>query len=157
MPTTIDIHKADVGGRYALVVSRFNIGITESLKTGALRTLERNGVDTDDATVVWVPGCFEVPLACQKLAETGEYDAVIALGCVIRGGTPHFEYVSTAATRGCTDVTLRTGVPVAFGVLTCDTVEQAQERATSSGNNKGEEAALAALEMVGVIAAIRES
>jgi len=154
MATTIDIDKSQVGGRYALVVSRFNDFITGPLLDGALATLKRHGIDTDDATVAWVPGAFEVPLACQKLAQTGDYDAVIALGCVIRGGTPHFDFVSKAATDGCTTVALNTGVPIAFGMLTCDTIEQAQERADPHGHNKGEEAALAAIEMVGLSHAI---
>lgn len=154
MPTIIDVNKAEVGGRYALVVSRFNRFITEPMLERALGALRRNGIDTDDAVVAWVPGCFEVPLACMKLAQTGAYDAVIALGCVIRGGTPHFEYVSQAVTDGVNEVVLRTGVPVAFGVLTTDTVEQAQERSDLQGSNKGEEAALAAIEMVGVLSAI---
>jgi len=154
MARTIDIDKASVGGSYGLVVSRFNDFITQPLLDGALKTLKRHGVDTDDAVVVWVPGAFEVPLACLKLAETGEFDAVVALGCVIRGGTPHFDFVSKAATDGCTDVALKTGVPVAFGMLTCDTIEQAEQRADPQGNNKGEEAALAAIEMVGVCRAI---
>jgi 6,7-dimethyl-8-ribityllumazine synthase len=156
MPKIIDVDKAEVGGRYALVVSRFNEFITEPLLDGALRTLRRHGIDTDDATVAWVPGCYEVPLACMKLAQTGDFDAVIALGCVIRGGTPHFEYVSHAVTEGVNEVVLRTGLPVAFGVLTTDTVEQAKERADPHGHNKGEEAALAAIEMVGVVQSIEE-
>lgn len=150
MANTLDIDKSQVGGTYALVVSRFNDFITEPLLTGALATLQRHGIDTEDATVAWVPGAFEVPLACQKLAQTGDFDAVIALGCVIRGGTPHFDFVSKAATDGCTEVALKTGVPIAFGMLTCDTIEQAQERADPHGHNKGEEAALAAIEMVGL-------
>jgi len=154
MAQTIDIDKTQVGGRYALVVSRFNDFITQPLLDGALATLRRHGIDTDDAVVAWVPGAFEVPIACQRFAQTGDFDAVIALGCVIRGGTPHFDFVSNAATDGCTEVALRTGVPVSFGMLTCDTIEQAQERAEPHGNNKGEEAALAAIEMVGVLQAI---
>jgi len=154
MAQTIDIDKTQVGGRYALVVSRFNDFITQPLLDGALATLRRHGIDTDDAVVAWVPGAFEVPIACQRFAQTGDFDAVIALGCVIRGGTPHFDFVSIAATDGCTEVALRTGVPVSFGMLTCDTIEQAQERAEPHGNNKGEEAALAAIEMVGVLQAI---
>jgi 6,7-dimethyl-8-ribityllumazine synthase len=154
MANIIDIDKSQVGGSYAVVVSRFNDFITEPLLQGALSTLKRHGIDPDDATIAWVPGAFEVPLVCQQLAQTGDYDAVIALGCVIRGGTPHFDFVCKAATDGCTEVALRTGVPVAFGMLTCDTIEQAQERADPHGNNKGEEAALAAIEMVGLRRAI---
>lgn len=154
MARVIEIDKTQVGGSYAIVVSRFNDYITDALLQGALKTLERHGIDTDETTVAWVPGAFEVPLACQQLAKTGDYDAIIALGCVIRGGTPHFEFVSTAVTDGCTSVALQTGVPVSFGMLTCDTVKQAQARAEPQGENKGEEAALAAIEMVGLARAI---
>jgi len=156
MPIVIEASPGDGNGRYAIVASRFNDFITTRLLDGAINTLRQHGVDVNDGvTVAWVPGCVEVPLACDKLARTGRFDAVVALGCVIRGGTPHFDYVAGAAATGVSQVALATGVPVAFGVLTTDTVEQALERAGVEGSNKGSEAALAALEMVGVMAGIK--
>ena len=154
MPTVIEANMIDQGGRYALVVSRFNDFITSKLLDGALDTLSRHGADTDKATVVWVPGAVEIPLACQQLARSGKYDAIIALGCVIRGGTPHFEYVSSEASKGMGSVSLETGVPIAFGVLTVNSIEQAIERAGTKMGNKGCEAALSAIEMVGVLKAL---
>lgn len=139
----------DVGGaRVAIAVARWNSQITESLLQGAQRALSRHGIAEGEIGVFRVPGAFELPLACSKLAQTGNYDAVIALGCVIRGGTPHFEYVSGETTRGIGEVALRESLPVAFGVLTTDTLEQALERAGNNAENKGEEAALTALEMI---------
>jgi 6,7-dimethyl-8-ribityllumazine synthase len=155
----------DVGGRFAVVVSRFNDHITEALLQGAMATLAKGGVPDERITVYRVPGAFEVPLATRWAADSGRFEAVIALSCVIRGGTPHFDYVCDAVTTGVSQAALATGVPVAFGVLTCDTVESAQERATGlevpaqhhpgAGSseapthaNKGSEAALAAMEMV---------
>ena len=154
MPTVIEANMIDQGGRYALVVSRFNDFITSKLLDGALDTLARHGADTDAATVVWVPGAVEIPLACQQLARSGNYDAIIALGCVIRGGTPHFEYVSSESSKGMGSVSLETGVPIAFGVLTVNSIEQAIERAGTKMGNKGCEAALSAIEMVGVLKAL---
>jgi len=137
--------------RFAIVVSRWNGAITENLLAGALRALARHGVADTAIQVVRVPGAFELPLAARKIAMLGWIDAIIALGCVIRGGTPHFEYVCSECTRGVGDVALTTGVPVAFGVLTTDNLIQAQERSGAGGENKGEEAALTALEMVSLI------
>ncbi len=137
--------------RFAIVVSRWNGAITENLLAGALRALARHGVADTAIQVVRVPGAFELPLAARKIAMLGRIDAVIALGCVIRGGTPHFEYVCSECTRGVGDVALTTGVPVAFGVLTTDNLIQAEERSGAGGENKGEEAALTALEMVSLI------
>lgn len=139
------------GARFAIVVSRWNGEITESLLRGALRALERQGVPAEDIQTCRVPGAFELPLAARKLAETGRFDAVIALGAVIRGGTPHFEYVCAETTRGIGEVALTTGVPVAFGVLTTDNLDQARDRSGSGTDNKGEEAALTALEMVSLL------
>lgn len=136
------------GARVAIAVARWNSQITESLLQGAERALQRHGIADVDIDVFRVPGAFELPLACSKLAQTGRFDAVIALGCVIRGGTPHFEYVSGETTRGIGEVALREGLPVAFGVLTTDTLAQAQERSGDNAENKGEEAALTALEMI---------
>lgn len=134
--------------RFAIVVARWNGAITENLLNGALRALARQGVTDDKVQVIRVPGAFELALAAKKIAETGQVDAVITLGCVIRGGTPHFEYVCSECTRGIGEVGLQTGVPVAFGVLTTDDLKQAQDRSGDNAENKGEEAALTALEMV---------
>lgn len=139
------------GARFAIVVARWNGEITEKLLQGAQRALRRQDVAEDDLQVYRVPGAFELPLAARKVAETGRFDAVIVLGAVIRGGTPHFEYVCAETTRGIGEVALATGVPVAFGVLTTDDQEQARERAGPGGDNKGEEAALTALEMVSLL------
>lgn len=139
------------GARFAMVVARWNGEITEQLLEGALRALRRQDVADDDLQVYRVPGAFELPLAARKVAETGRFDAVIVLGAVIRGGTPHFDYVCAETTRGIGEVALATGVPVAFGVLTTDDQEQARARAGPGGDNKGEEAALTALEMVSLL------
>lgn len=134
--------------RFAIVVSRWNGNITESLLNGALRALARHGVTDEAIQVARVPGAFELPLAAKKIAVLGQVDAIITLGCVIRGGTPHFEYVCGECTRGIGEVALTTGIPVAFGVLTTDNLRQAEERSGDNSENKGEEAALTALEMV---------
>ena len=138
-------------GNYTLVVGRWNSFVVEHLLEGAIDTLKRHGVAEKQITVVRAPGAFEIPLVCQKVAEKGGVDAIIALGAVIRGGTPHFEYVSGECTKGLSQVSMSTGIPVAFGVLTVDTIEQAIERSGSKAGNKGEEAALSALEMVSLI------
>jgi 6,7-dimethyl-8-ribityllumazine synthase len=141
-------------GNYALVVGRWNSFVVEHLLEGAIDTLKRHGVSDKQITVVRAPGAFEIPLVCQKVAEKGGVDAIIALGAVIRGGTPHFEYVSGECTKGIAQVSMNTGVPVAFGVLTVDSIEQAIERSGTKAGNKGEEAALSALEMVSLIGQI---
>ena len=138
-------------GNYTLVVGRWNSFVVEHLLEGAIDTLKRHGVAEKQITVVRAPGAFEIPLVCQKVAEKGGVDAIIALGAVIRGGTPHFEFVSGECTKGLSQVSMSTGIPVAFGVLTVDTIEQAIERSGSKAGNKGEEAALSALEMVSLI------
>src|SRR5690606_9467545 len=138
-------------GRYAIVVGRFRSFVVESLVEGALDTLKRHGIPTADVTIFRVPGAFEIPLAVKKMAETGEYDAVIALGAVIRGGTPHFDYVAGQCASGLNQVALATGTPVAFGVLTVDSIEQAVERSGTKAGNKGMEAALSAIEMVSLL------
>ncbi|HEY5790864.1 MAG TPA: 6,7-dimethyl-8-ribityllumazine synthase [Gammaproteobacteria bacterium] len=143
----LTVHKA----RFALVVGRFNSFIGDSLLAGALDTLKRHGAADGDLHVVRVPGAFEMPLAAQRLAAGGQYDAIIALGAVIRGGTPHFEYVAGECTKGLAQVMLQHGLPVAFGVLTVDTIEQAIERAGTKAGNKGAEAALSAIEMVNLL------
>ena len=134
------------GGKFAIVVSRFNSLVTSQLLAGAKEGFLTHGAKEEDLTVVWVPGACEIPQAAKKLADSGQYKAIVALGCVIRGGTAHFEHVSNTAARGVADVAMRTGLPVLFGVLTVDTLEQALER-SGKGGNKGLEAALAALEM----------
>ena len=138
--------------RFALVASRFNSFVVESLIAGALDTLRRHGVAPGRITLVRAPGAFELPLVVQKVARSGNHDAIIALGAVIRGGTPHFEHVAGECTKGIASVSLQTGIPVAFGVLTVDTIEQAIERAGTKAGNKGGEAALSALEMVSLLA-----
>lgn len=135
--------------RFALVASRFNSFVVESLIAGALDTLRRHGVDVEQrCTVVWAPGSYELPGIASRLAASGRYDAVVALACVIRGGTPHFDFVANEVAKGLAQVTLQSGVPVAFGVLTTDNIDQAVERAGTKMGNKGAEAALAALETV---------
>jgi 6,7-dimethyl-8-ribityllumazine synthase len=141
-------------GRYALVVGRWNSFVVEHLLEGAADTLRRHGVADSQMTVVRVPGAFEIPLACQRLARTGNYDAIIALGAVIRGGTPHFEHVAGECTKGVAQVSLGHDIPIAFGVLTVDSIEQAIERSGTKAGNKGVEAALSALVMVSLLSQI---
>lgn len=145
------------GLRFAVVVSRFNQLITRRLLDGCVGELERRGADPDDVHVAWVPGAFEIPQAARALAVGGRYDALVALGVVIRGGTPHFEYVCRAVTDGVREVVRDTDVPVAFGVLTTDDVDQALERAGGAHGNKGEEAALAAIEMARLRAPLKSA
>ncbi len=139
------------GLRFALVVSRFNDFITAKLVDGALDQLLRHGVERGDITLVRVPGAFEVPLVAKKLASSGQFHGVICLSAVIRGATPHFEYVSAEVTKGIAQVGLETGVPVIYGIVTADTIEQAVERAGTKMGNKGGDAALAALEMANLL------
>ncbi len=139
---------------YALVVARFNEFITSKLVDGAIDALVRHGADQDKITQVWVPGSFELPLAAQKLARSGDYAAIICLGCLIRGQTPHFEYIAGECTKGIAQVALETGVPTTFGVITADSLEQAIDRAGTKAGNKGADAALAAVEMVNLLTAI---
>jgi len=134
--------------RFALLVARFNSFVVESLLEGAIDTLKRHGAEENNLHIVRVPGAFEMPLAAQRLAASKEYDAIIALGAVIRGGTPHFEYVAGECTKGLAMVSMQHDVPMAFGVLTVDSIEQAIERAGTKAGNKGGEAALSAIEMV---------
>ncbi|GAB4436189.1 MAG: 6,7-dimethyl-8-ribityllumazine synthase [bacterium] len=135
------------GLKFAIVVSRFNSFITEQLLLGALDALKRHGVNETDITIVKVPGSYEIPLVCKKLTAKNQFDAVIALGAVIRGNTPHFDYVAAEVAKGVAQVTLETGKPVIFGVLTTDTIEQAIERAGTKAGNKGYDAAINAIEM----------
>ncbi len=136
------------GIKVALVVSRFNEFINSKLMDGAIDCLVRHGVDNDDMSIYWVPGAFEIPLTAKKIADTKKYDAVICLGTVIRGATPHFDYVSAEVSKGIANVSLQTGIPVLFGVLTTDSIEQAIERAGTKVGNKGWDAALSCIEMI---------
>lgn len=142
------------GRKFALVASRFNSLITRQLIAGAQDCLVRHGASEDALTLVWVPGSFEIPLAARKLAESGKFDAVICLGAVIRGQTPHFDYVAAEAAKGIAQVALSTGVPVSFGVLTTDNIEQALDRAGMKMGNKGADAAAAAIEMADLFASM---
>ena len=138
----------DAGGlRFGIVVSRFNEFITSKLLSGAVDALKRHGCNEESITCAYVPGSFELPFAAKRLAESGAFDAVICLGCVIRGQTPHFEYVASEAAKGIAQVGLGTGVPTAFGVITADTLEQAIERAGTKAGNKGADAATGAIEL----------
>ncbi len=142
--------------RFALVVSRFNSFISERLLEAAVDTLQRHGVDRANMHIVRVPGAYEIPLAAKTLAESKNFDALVALGAVIRGATPHFDYVAGGCARGIAQVSMNCDIPIGFGVLTVDTVEQAVERAGTKAGNKGADAAIAALEMLNVLRRLRE-
>jgi 6,7-dimethyl-8-ribityllumazine synthase len=142
--------------RLAIVASRFNEFIVDRLVEGAIDTLLRHGVSESRITVVRVPGAFEIPVACRRLAESGKVEAIVALGCVIRGATAHFDYVAGGAVTGCGQVAQSTGVPVVLGILTTDSIEQAVERAGTKAGNKGSESALAALEMANLLRALSD-
>jgi 6,7-dimethyl-8-ribityllumazine synthase len=142
------------GRRVAIAASRFNRLVTDPLVAGAVEELRRHGVAEADIDLAWVPGAFELPLAAERLAASGRYAAVVAIGAVVRGATPHFDHVAGQAAAGLAAVTRSTGVPVAFGVLTCDTMEQALDRAGGKAGNKGAEAAVCALEMAGLLETI---
>lgn len=144
------------GAYIGIAVSRFNSFIVESLLEGTLDTLRRHGAEDKDLEVVRAPGAFELPLVVKRMAATGKYDAIIAVGAVIRGGTPHFEYVAGECTKGLAMVSLEHDVPVAYGVLTVDTIEQAIERAGTKAGNKGAEAAMSAIEMVNLLPQIQK-
>lgn len=143
------------GLKYGVVVGRFNEFISSKLLSGALDAFKRHGAEDADVEVAWVPGAFEIPLIAQKMAESGKYDAVITLGAVIRGATPHFDYVCNEAAKGVAAVGLKTGVPTIFGVLTVDSIEQAIERAGTKAGNKGYEAAVTAIEMANLTKALQ--
>jgi 6,7-dimethyl-8-ribityllumazine synthase len=151
MPNYFEGNLVATGLRFGLVVSRWNGFITERLLEGALDTLKRHGADVEAVDVARVPGTFEVPLVARRLAGSGRYDAVICLGCLIRGSTPHFDYIAGECSKGIAQAMLDTGVPVTFGVLTCDSIEQAIERAGTKAGNKGGEAAGAAVEMASLL------
>ncbi|GAA4870598.1 6,7-dimethyl-8-ribityllumazine synthase [Paenibacillus vulneris] len=140
-------HLISKGLKYGIVVGRFNEFITSKLLGGALDALKRHGAADEEVEIAWVPGAFEIALIAQKMAESGKYDAVITLGAVIRGSTPHFDYVCNEVAKGVAAISLKTGVPTIFGVLTTDSIEQAVERAGTKAGNKGWEAATTAIEM----------
>jgi len=138
-------------GRFALVVARFNGFVVESLLAGAIDVLKRHGIQDSDIDIVRVPGAYEMPLVVKKVANSGQYAAIVALGAVIRGGTPHFDFVAGECSKGLAQLTLETEVPISFGVLTTDTIEQAIERSGTKAGNKGAEAAVTAIEMVSLL------
>lgn len=141
-------------GRYAIIVARFNEFITEEMKKGAINALKKQGVKEQEITVWHVPGAFEIGVLAKKIAKSNKFDAIITLGAVIKGSTAHFDYVSSAVTNAVNSISLETGIPTIFGVITVDTIEQAIERAGSKAGNKGAEAALTALEMVNLLETI---
>ena len=154
MPQTFEGQLTAKGLRFAIAVSRFNSFITERLVEGAMDALLRHGAEADGIDLVRVPGAFELPLAVKKLAASARYDAIICLGAVIRGSTPHFDYVCAEVSKGIAAVSMDSGLPVAFGVLTTDTIEQAVERAGTKAGNKGFDAAVGAIEMANLLKVI---
>lgn len=151
MVKTIEGKLMAKGLKFGIVLSRFNNFISDRLLEGALDALQRSGAEEADCSVVRVPGSFEIPLAAKKLAKSGRYDAIICLGCVIRGATPHFDYIATEVTKGIASITLENEVPVSYGVLVTDTIEQAIERAGTKVGNKGFDAAMTAIEMANLM------
>ncbi|MDT8715938.1 6,7-dimethyl-8-ribityllumazine synthase [Clostridium sp. 19966] len=139
------------GSKFAIIVGRFNEFIGGKLLSGALDGLRRHGVEEENIEIAWVPGAFEIPLVAKKMAKSEKYDAILCLGAVIRGATPHFDYVSSEVSKGIANASLETGVPVIFGVLTTDTIEQAIERAGTKAGNKGYDAAVTAIEMANLL------
>ncbi len=155
MPNYLEGNLNAEGKKYAIVAGRFNEFITGKLVEGALDCIKRHQGDLDKVDIAWVPGAFEIPLMAKKLADSKKYDSVITLGAVIRGSTPHFDYVSSEVAKGVSSVSLDSGVPVVFGVLTTDTIEQAIERAGTKAGNKGWEAALTAIEMSSLLLSLK--
>jgi 6,7-dimethyl-8-ribityllumazine synthase len=155
MVKTIEGKLLAKGKRFGIVASRFNDFITKQLVSGCLDTLVRHGAEDSDLTVVWVPGAFEIPAVAQRAARSKDYDAVICLGTVIRGATPHFDYIAAEVAKGVAGVSKDSGIPVIFGVITADTIEQAIERAGTKDGNKGKDAAASAIEMVNLFAQIK--
>lgn len=154
MPNIIEGKIIAEGFRFAIIVSRFNDFISSKLVEGAMDALIRHGADEAQITLVKVPGAFEIPMAAKRLADTGKYDAIVCLGAVIRGATAHFDYVAAEVSKGIASISLETGIPVTFGVLTTENLEQAIERAGSKSGNKGWDAAIAAMEMVSLFKAM---
>ena len=153
--STFEGHLIGTGLKFGIVVARFNELLSSRLLSGAQDALVRHGVDAGDIDIAWVPGAFEIPMVAGKLAASSRYDAVIALGVVIRGGTPHFEYVASEVSKGVAKASLDTGVPVMFGVITADTIDQAVERSGTKAGNKGWESAVAAIEMANLTKALK--
>lgn len=151
MVNTIEGKLTTSGEKFCIIVSRFNEFISSKLLSGAIDELVRHGINEENITVVWSPGAFEIPVIAQKAAQSKNYNAIITLGAVIKGSTPHFDYVSAEVSKGVASVSLQTGVPVIFGVLTTDNIEQAIERAGTKAGNKGSDAAKAAIEMANLI------
>ncbi len=147
MPNVYEGHLNGTGLKFGIIVSRFNSFITTKLLDGALDAIKRHGGDLEQVDVVWVPGAFEIPGIAKQLAESGRYDAIICIGAVIRGATPHFDYVAAESAKGIANVSLATGVPIIYGIITTDTIEQAIERAGTKSGNKGAEAAVTAIEI----------
>lgn len=147
----VEGHLTATGLSFGIIVSRWNDFITKALLEGALDALKRHGADESRITVAWVPGSFEIPVAAKAMAQTGKFDALVALGCVIRGATTHYDHIAGGVTSGLNSLALETGLPIAFGVLTVESIEQAIERAGSKAGNKGAEAALVAVEMADLL------
>ncbi len=154
MPNIIQGQLNAKGRKFSIIIARFNEFITQKLLTGAYDCIERHGGDLNEVDVIWVPGSFEIPTLAQKMAESKKYDAVICLAAVIRGGTDHYEYVASEVTKGIAQVSLQTGMPVIYGVLTCNSIEEAIERAGTKHGNKGWEAALTGIEMANLMGAL---
>lgn len=154
MPKILEGKLTAQGLNFAIVVSRFNSLVTQRLLDGALDALRRHGAGENNITIAWTPGSFELPLVAKKFASSGNYHAVICLGCIIRGDTPHFEYVASETAKGIAQVMLETGVPVVFGVVTADNLEQALERAGAKAGNRGFDAAMTAMEMANLLSEI---
>ena len=157
MPTTYEGNLIGTDLKIGIVVSRFNGFITTKLLDGALDSLKRHGVNLEDVDVFWTPGAFEIPATAKRIAEKGKFDAIVCIGAVIRGATPHFDYVAKESAKGIAQVGLNTGVPVIYGVITTDTIEQAIERAGTKSGNKGAEAAVTAIEMANLYRQIDNS
>jgi len=155
MTKTVEGNLIAKGKKFGIIASRFNDFITKELVSGSIDTLVRHGVEDKDLLVVWVPGAFEIPLIAQRLAKTKSYDAIICLGTVIRGSTPHFEYIASEVAKGIAKVSQDTGLPVIFGIITADTIEQAVERAGAKEGNKGRDAALSAIEMANLLTRLK--
>lgn len=154
MPRNYEGHLQAQGLRIGIVVSRFNEFITNRLLGGAIDALIRHGASDEAIEIAWVPGAFEIPLVAKRMSASGRYDAIICLGCIIRGSTPHFDYVAAETSKGIAQIALQSGCPVAFGVLTTDSIEQAIERAGTKAGNKGWDAALSAVEMANLLRVI---
>ncbi len=157
MPRILEANLLAEGKRFGLVVSRFNDFITERLQAGAVDALIRSGARDEDIDIAKTPGAFEIPLVAQKMAETGKYHAIVCLGAVIRGSTPHFDYVSAEVSKGVAMIGMETDVPVIFGIITTDTIEQAIERAGTKAGNKGWSAAIAGIEMANLIEVVDQA